>query len=169
LPLTDDDLLRIVQRTGDSPRDVVRWVDRDGIEMDDEPESFVELGQGKRVMTLRHRAGKCRYLGDDNRCTIYAARPLGCRVFPFDPTFDKSGKLKRLKIVKATEECPYELDGQNDPDALRTLHDRYEAMHDTFKEKIAEWNKAQRRRKRSGKRAQSARAFFRFIGFSPEA
>jgi hypothetical protein len=40
LPLTDQDVVRITQRTGDDPRDFVRWVDRDGIDMDDEPEAF---------------------------------------------------------------------------------------------------------------------------------
>jgi len=52
---------------------------------------------------LRHERGGCRYLGEDNRCTIYSSRPLGCRVYPFDPDFSRAGKLVRLKIVKATE------------------------------------------------------------------
>ena len=68
--------------------------------MDDEPEAFASLRQGKRVMVLRHENGGCRYLGDDNRCTIYTSRPLGCRVYPFDPEFTSKGKLRRLKIVE---------------------------------------------------------------------
>ena len=84
-PLTDSDIKRITRHTGEPTRDLVRWVDRNGIDMDDEPEAFVMLRQGKRVMVLRHEGGGCRYLGSDDHCTIYGQRPLGCRVFPFDP------------------------------------------------------------------------------------
>ena len=52
LPLTDADVKRISAHTGDEPSEFVKWVDRHGIEMDDEPEGFVKLRQGKRVMVL---------------------------------------------------------------------------------------------------------------------
>jgi Fe-S-cluster containining protein len=163
LPLTDGDVRRIAARTGDQPSEFIVWVDRHGIDMDDEPEAFAMLRQGKRVMVLRHQRGGCRYLGEDNRCTIYESRPLGCRVYPFDPTFKEDGKLRRLKIIKATE-CPHELDGENDVKELRSLDDQYQAAHRDFNEKIAEWNRQQTRRKRSGKAAQTARAFLEFLG-----
>lgn len=163
LPLTDEDVRRIVRHTGDAPADIVRWVDKDGIDMDDEPDAFVMLRQGKRVMVLRHQKGACRYLGNDDRCTIYSGRPLGCRLFPFDAEFGPRGGLRRLKLVQATE-CPYELDGHNEPDAIRALQDRYEAAHEAFNAKIAEWNGLQRRRRRSGKAARTAREFLEFVG-----
>jgi Fe-S-cluster containining protein len=165
LPLTDGDVRRIAARTGDAPSDFVVWIDRDGIDMDDEPEAFIKLRQGKRVMVLRHERGGCRYLGKDNRCSIYESRPLGCRIYPFDPGFKKDGKLKHLKIVKATE-CPYELDGKNDVDDLRELDTQYQAAHKAFNEKIAEWNRVQARRKRGGKAAQTSREFFEFLGLA---
>lgn len=168
MPLTDDDVSRIVKRTGDPVTEIVRWVDRDGIDMDDEPEAFVRLRQGKRVMVLRHERGKCRYLGDDDRCTIYTSRPLGCRIFPFDATFDKKGELRRLKIVQATEECPYELDGKNDPTAIFELQNAYEAAHRRFNEKIADWNRLQRRRLRAGKAAETARRFLQYVGLATQ-
>ena len=82
---------------------------------------------------------------------------------PFDPTYDKSGKLRRLTIVQATE-CPYELDGENDPERLRILYDRYDDAHERFNDKIAEWNGIQERRRRAGKAAQTAREFLEFVG-----
>jgi Fe-S-cluster containining protein len=163
LPLTDGDVRRITRRTGDSAADIVTWVDRDGIDMDDEPEAFVMLRQGKRVMVLRHERGGCRYLGEDARCTIYTSRPLGCRIYPFDPDFSSKGKLVRLKIVEATP-CPYELDGENDPVALRELDDRYQQAHWDYNDKVAEWNRAQTVRKRAGGAAQTAREFLSFLG-----
>ena len=166
LPLTDADARRISEHTGDKVEDIVRWVDRHGIDMDDEPEGFVMLRQGKRVPVLRHTRGACHYLGEDNRCTIYKARPLGCRIFPFDPTFGKKdGKLRHLKLIQATE-CKYDLEGKNDVDDMRDLHERYEAATQAFQERIVEWNRAQSARKRKGQAAQTARQFLEFLGLS---
>lgn len=163
LPLTDADILRIQARTGDSAADIVRWVDRQGIDMDDEPEAFAMLRQGKRVMVLRHENGGCRYLGDDNRCTIYSSRPLGCRVYPFDPEFTAKGKLKRLTIIKATP-CPFEMDGDTDPEELRKLDERYQNAHSEYNDKVAEWNREQTKRARAGRARQTAREFLTFLG-----
>lgn len=162
LPLTDEDVRRIARRTGDDPRDFVRWIDKNGIDMDDEPEAFVILRQGRRVMVLRHERGGCRYLGDKG-CTIYSSRPTGCRIFPFDPSFDKRGKLRRLKLIDATD-CRYELDGDNDVASIKTLHERHESATKAYQDKVAEWNRIQKRRKRAGKAAQTAGEFLKYLG-----
>jgi uncharacterized protein len=166
LPLTDADAKRIVARTGEPPETFLRWVDRHGIEMGDEPEGFVSLRQGKRVMVLRHGRNGCHFLGSDNRCTIYSSRPLGCRIFPFDPTFNKKdGKLRHLTLIQATD-CKYELDGKNDVDEMRALHQRYEEATEAYQDKIAQFNKQQAARKRSGKRPGTARKFLEFLGLT---
>lgn len=163
LPLTDQDVVRIEQRTGVEAKAFVRWVDRNAIEMDDEPEAFVRLRQGKRVMVMRQGRGGCHFLGKDDRCTIYGSRPLGCRIFPFDPTYNDQGKLRRLKLIQATD-CLYELDGNNDWNAVRELHERHDGATTRYHERIAEWNRAQASRVRQGKRAQTARDFLTFLG-----
>jgi Fe-S-cluster containining protein len=163
LPLTDGDIKRVVRHTGEASHELVRWVDRNGIDMDDEPEAFVTLPQGKRVMVLRHAGGGCRYLGSDDRCTIYNHRPLGCRIFPFDPSYADGGKLRRLKLIQATD-CLYELDGDNDQDKVRVLHGKHIAATDAYQAKVATWNQRQADRKRSGKPTESASAFFDFLG-----
>jgi Fe-S-cluster containining protein len=165
LPLTDSDVRRIVARTGDSAASLVRWVDKHGIDMDDEPEAFVTLRQGKRVMVLRHEGGGCRYLGDDNRCTIYTSRPLGCRVFPFDPVFTRRGELRHLRLIQATD-CPYELDGHTELEGLRTLQEQYETATRTYHAKVATWNSEQKQRLRHGKPAHTAREYLHYLGFS---
>jgi len=165
LPLTDGDIRRISEFTGDEAEVFVRFVDRHGIDMDDEPEGFVMLRQGKRVPVLRHTRGRCHYLGDDDRCTIYEGRPLGCRIFPFDPTFKKDGKLRHLKLIQATD-CKYELDGKNSVPEMYDLHQRYEAATQSYQERIAEWNSQQKARKRKGGAAQTARQFLEFLGLS---
>jgi Fe-S-cluster containining protein len=164
LPLTDFDVKRIAARTGDAPKDFVTWVDRQGIDMDDEPEGFVILKQGKRVMTLRHERGGCRYLDEEDRCSIYTSRPVGCRIFPFDPTFGKKdGKLRRLTLIQAAD-CKYELDGKNSVPEIKKLSEQHEETTHAYQDRIAEWNSVQTKRKRSGKSAQTAREFFAFLG-----
>jgi Fe-S-cluster containining protein len=163
LPLTDADIKRIVRHTGEPTQDLVRWVDRNGIDMDDEPEAFVVLRQGRRVMVLKHEGGGCRYLGTDDRCTIYGARPLGCRIFPFNPTFTETRQLRRLQLIQATD-CKYELDGDNDLEKIRVLHGKHESATRAYQAKVATWNTLQAARKRRGRKAQTAADFFEFLG-----
>lgn len=165
LPLNDVDLSRLAAHTGDSPLSIVKWVTRHEIAMEDEPEAFVRLKQGKRVMVLGHRRGACRYLGKDNRCTVYTARPSGCRVFPFDSTFTRDGRLKRLQLIQATE-CLYQLDGENDVDQIRSQRESHDAEQHRYYDRVAEWNRLQERAKRRGARVGSARDFLDFLGVS---
>ncbi|HEY1532553.1 MAG TPA: YkgJ family cysteine cluster protein [Polyangiaceae bacterium] len=167
LPLTESDIKRIVKHTGEPSHELVRWVDKNGIDMDDEPEAFVMLRQGKRVMVLKHEGGGCRYLGSDDRCTIYSHRPLGCRIFPFDPSFHDTGKdagkLRRLKLIDATD-CKYELDGENDLGKIQALHGKHQSATKSYQDKVATWNARQAERKRSGRKLQTAADFFEYLG-----
>jgi Fe-S-cluster containining protein len=165
LPLTDHDVRRFLETTGDRTEDLVRWASSREIALE-EPEWYVLLRQGKRVMVLRHQRGGCRYLGRDRRCTAYQHRPLGCRVFPFDPTFGARGELRRLVLIRATD-CPRVLDGMNDLASLRELYRRYEHATEQYLERVAEWNRQQRRRRRAGRAAQTGREFLEYLGLLP--
>jgi hypothetical protein len=49
---------------------------------------------GARVVSERvlpYRDGRCQFLGDDDRCTIYEDRPLNCRRFECAPGFHLLG------------------------------------------------------------------------------
>lgn len=164
LPVTDADLLRIVEHTGLAASELVKWIDRHGIDLPGEPESFVTLRHGRRVMVLRHVHGHCRFLGADDRCTIYEARPLGCRIFPFDPDFNREGELVRLRMIDATE-CPYERDGKNSKTKIRALYYKSEAERSQYEAKVAEWNREQRARIRKGQAAATAAEYLAFLGF----
>jgi Fe-S-cluster containining protein len=163
LPLTDADLRRILRGTGERARDVVRFVISRVIDMDDEPQAFVRLRQGKRVMVLAQAGRSCRFLDSDNRCTIYAFRPVGCRVFPFDAQFSRSGALRRLELIQATD-CHYELDGTNRVQTLRETRRLHDANKAAYHERVAEWNRRQAARLRTRLRAQSALEYLEFLG-----
>ena len=40
---------------------------------------------------LAYRDGRCQFLGEDDRCTIYADRPAACRAFQCINAFDPRG------------------------------------------------------------------------------
>ena len=40
---------------------------------------------------LPYREGRCQFLGDDDRCTIYEDRPRACRAFECAPKFNARG------------------------------------------------------------------------------
>jgi Fe-S-cluster containining protein len=115
-------------------------------------------------MVLRHRRGGCQFLGKDNRCNIYDSRPLGCRIFPFDPEFNRNRKLVRLRLIEATE-CLYEKDGSNGVPALYNLHKRTEAELGQYQSKVMEWNREQSRRIRSGRAAKTTTEYLEYLGF----
>lgn len=53
--------------------------------------------QGRRMPATR-ADGKCPFLGEGARCTVYAARPLGCRTFYCDRA-SGWGKFPRREIA----------------------------------------------------------------------
>ncbi len=162
LPLTDDDLRRLVAGTEAAWPDLVQWVSTSGIDLDDR-RWFVSLRQGPRAMVLRHRRGRCVYLDRNDRCTAYASRPIGCRVYPLDPEFSARGTLRRLRLIEATN-CPSSMAGNNDIGALLELHRQYDAENETYLERVARWNRQQRARRRRSLKPETARRFLEFLG-----
>ena len=165
LPVTDSDLRRLIRHTGVRAERLVRWCSTQEIDLADEPENFVKLPKGRRVMTLKHQRGGCIFLGSDARCTVYEARPLGCRVFPFDTKFGRDGKLRRLELIQATE-CPYELDGRQSVKGLREQQIAFQDEVLLYHAKIAAFNQVQSTRSRDKRPLLSANAFFDFLGLA---
>jgi Fe-S-cluster containining protein len=54
----------------------------------------VQVDGGACVTTERvlpYRGGRCQFLGDDDRCTIYDDRPINCRRFECAPGYHARG------------------------------------------------------------------------------
>jgi Fe-S-cluster containining protein len=165
LPITDHDLRRLIRYTGIKAERLVHWCSTAEIDLADEPENFVALSTGRRVMTLKHQRGGCVFLGADERCTVYTARPWGCHVFPFDTQFTKDGKLRRLELIPATD-CPYELSGRQSVTAMRKQQQAFQDDVAQYHAKIAAFNQIQKQRKRQRRAPLSAKGFFEFLGLS---
>lgn len=157
--VTAADVARLAQATGQSAGELVEWLAPGAVDMTGEPSSFVELAEGRRLMVLAQRAGACRLLSTDNRCSVYEARPLDCRAFPFD--FEGSATQRRLRLLPL-EGCDYAEDGQQDAPALRQLDEqRWLALRD-YQARVADWNRLARQRRRLGHRVGSGAAFLQF-------
>ena len=166
VPLTQADLRRLVDATGLSAAAFVDWLPSEAVDLTGEPGSLVVLDRAERrvLMALAHRDGACRALGPDDRCTVYAARPASCRLYPFAPSFGRRGGLRRLRLLSGTE-CDSKRDGLNDPHALREADDRRWAEHRSTLAMILVWNRGQRRRAMLGHHLPGATEFLAFLGF----
>lgn len=166
VPLTRADLHRLVEATGKAAAEFVEWLPTAAVDLTGEPGSLVVLDHvGRRVlMTLAHRDGACVWLGGDERCSVYGARPASCRLYPFNASFGRRGGLRRLRLLSGTR-CDYARDGNNDPHALREADRERWGEHRDFLAQIEAWNRVQRRRGLLGHRLRSAPEFLAFLGF----
>lgn len=66
-------------------------------------EDFADEAVGKAPygLEMKKQDGKCVFLKKDNKCTIYAFRPLICMFYPFELKFDKNSH-----VFDFTLECP---------------------------------------------------------------
>jgi len=169
VPLTHADLRRLVDATGRPPSQIVAWLPTREVDLIGEPGSLVLLDHeaGHALMTLAQQDGACIFLGSDERCVAYSARPGNCRLYPFTASFGPRGGLRRLRLLGGTD-CDYARDGHNDAHALRAADQLRWAEHRSYLAQVSRWNRLQRHRSLLGRRLQSAREFLAFLGF-PEA
>jgi Fe-S-cluster containining protein len=136
---TDADVRRLVEGTGSAVRDIVRFATRDEVEFDKRHPYWVRFGREKRVMVLRRRGRSCGFLDADDRCRVYAHRPLVCREHPFETSLSTTGGLWGFRLARVPD-CRHEWDGdvsRRDVLSLARLHDR---ESDAYATKVRDWN-----------------------------
>jgi Fe-S-cluster containining protein len=169
VPLTHADLRRLVDATGRAASQIVAWLPTREVDLTGEPGSLVLLDRegGHALMALAQHEGACVFLGSDERCGAYAARPGNCRLYPFAASFGRRGGIRRLRLLAGTA-CDYARDGHNDVHALRAADQLRWAEHRSYLEQISRWNRLQKHRSLLGRRLRSAQEFLAFLGF-PES
>jgi Fe-S-cluster containining protein len=156
------DVQRLVEATGRAQVELIEWLAPDAVDMSGEPQSFVELSSGRRLMVLRQQSGACALLETDDSCSAYAARPRDCQAYPFDIERlpDASGK-RRLALLPL-DDCLYADDGSNERATLESTDDaRYRELI-RYQELVARWNRQAFHRRRLGKPVGTASAFLSF-------
>lgn len=158
VPVTHFDLARLVQATGLEPSAVVEWLAPEEIDMTGEPETFVRLRAGRRLMVLRHRDGGCVFL-DRDRCVAHAVRPLPCALYPFvleEPP-------ERPLVVSRLEAAGCEWAPSPEPGPLvevsRALRDELRA----YAALVVTWNRRQRLRAHLARCAEGEAQFFALL------
>ncbi|HXK17713.1 MAG TPA: YkgJ family cysteine cluster protein [Polyangiaceae bacterium] len=168
--VTSFDVARLAAATSSSPHELVAWLAPDAVDMTGEPESFVELAEGRRLLVLAQRGGACQLLGADNLCGAYAARPRDCRAFPFDFVAQTRDPERRQLTLLPLSDCDYARDGQNQV-ALLEAEDRARwAELARYQALVARWNRQAWHRRRLHKRVHGAQQFLDFaLAASPLA
>jgi Fe-S-cluster containining protein len=162
--ITALDVRRLANASGRRAQELVAWLSPDAVDMSGEPESFVELSEGRRLMVLRQDDGACSLLGPDERCRVYAARPRDCRAFPFDfepAVAEPAAGARRLQLLPLAG-CDYADDGVNDPARLETEDAaRWQELRG-YQQLVARWNRRAFHRRRLHKSVGTATAFLEF-------
>jgi Fe-S-cluster containining protein len=153
------DVARLVRATARPARELVAWLAPDAVDMTGEPQSFVDLSEGRRLMVLAQRSDGCLLLGANDGCTAYAARPRDCRAFPFD--FERSAGGHRLKLLPLAG-CDSAADGNNDLPSLEAEDAHRWRELEEYQRLVAHWNRRVFHRRRLGKPAGTADAFLDF-------
>ncbi len=162
--VTDRDLERLMRFTLKGAEALIEWLAPDAVDMTGEPESFVELPEGRRLMALKQRAGACVFLAEDGRCSVHAARPADCRQYPFDVI--EGEPSREIRLLPLADWCAREMDGANArAEVLSDDRARWEELS-AYQQRLATWNRIARHRRRLGHRARSAREFLEFLGLA---
>ncbi len=150
MAVTHHDVSRLVTALGRPATELVDWLPPDAVDMSDEPGSFVELSEGRRLMVLRQAQGACQLLDSAQRCSAYRARPLDCALFPFDLERDARGAPQRLSLL-ALEGCSTERGEPLQLDEVAALDARRWAELVEYKALVARWNRQAGHRSRFGR------------------
>jgi Fe-S-cluster containining protein len=154
---------RLAVATGREQHELVEWLAPDVVDMSGEPQSFVDLSAGRRLMVLAQRGGACSLLGTDNRCSAYAARPRDCQAYPFDIARMSDASGKRHLALLPLDGCDYADDGAQDRDALEATDDARFRELERYQAQVARWNRLAWHRRRLGKPIGTATAFLEFM------
>jgi Fe-S-cluster containining protein len=166
--VTSADVARLVAATGRPAADLVSFLAPDAVDMSGEPDSFIELREGRRLMVLRRENGACHLLDAEQRCSVYDARPRDCAAFPFEvephpsnPSTDEP-QVRRLELLQPGR-CEAAFDADNDVRAIAATDSRRNAELRAYRSEVAEFNRQVARRRRFGHRIPDAQAFVEFL------
>ncbi|MGE5784843.1 MAG: YkgJ family cysteine cluster protein [Myxococcales bacterium] len=163
VPLTHRDLKRLATSTGHPSSHFVEWLAPDEVDMSGEPETFVEVDLGRRLMVLRHERGACLSLTNEGWCGTYEARPAPCAAYPyaFDEPRPLTSGVRRL-FVLGDAPCAHAMPGRDDESA-RAAVQCVEVELNEYVRLVSEWNRQQLRRRFAGHRPRSAAEFLAYL------
>lgn len=159
--ITPEDVHRIAEGTGKSPREFIRFFYDTFLTITKRDTFALRFGKQRAVMGLKWKSGHCMFLGEDNMCTIYDHRPVTCRQHPFNVTLSATGAVERLSLSRIVT-CLYEMDGNVSKRHLSNLLNWNDRQTVAYEKTVKAWNK-------TDPKEPTRNAFLRFIGVLPSS
>ena len=154
--ITPEDVHRIADGTGKSPREFIRFFYDKFLTIAKRDAFALRLGKRRAVMGLKWKSGHCMFLDKDNMCTIYDHRPVTCRQHPFNVTLSSTGAVERVSLSRIVE-CKYELDGKVSKRHLNMLLNWNDKQTVAYEKTVKAWNN-------TDPKGHTRNAFLKFIG-----
>ena len=159
--VTDSDVKRLVKHTGISADRLVRLYGHNKDENDIEGD-WIKLTYGKRAIVLnKKRNGDCMFLGKENGCIAYKARPMTCRIFPVCVVYDEEHDIVNLEksevITDKTITCKCSPGRGQTYENIMSTAKRARVEHAAFIRKVDQWNNLDTKGNRND--------FLKFLGF----
>ena len=159
--ITDTDLKRLVKQTGIPADRLVRLYDHNKYDKDIEGD-WINLSYGNKAIVLnKKRNGDCIFLGKDNGCIAYKARPMTCRIFPVCVVYNDNNDIVNLEksevITDKTILCKCSPGKGRTYNNFMSTAKQARVEHAALIKKIDHWNNL-------GKRGNK-KDFLRFLGF----
>jgi Fe-S-cluster containining protein len=162
VPLTGADLQRLVATTERAPAELVQWLAPDEVDMTGEPETFVRLPAGRRLMVLAWSGDGCALL-DGELCGVHPSRPMSCRAYPFHAVLGRRNGIRRLQLLD-TSACRHTW---GTPTAQRDVANVALAQRrelEAYTRYVQAFNRVQQSLARLGKRLLGVDAFYSRLG-----
>ena len=112
---TPQDVIRIVKATGVAPEKFLEFLTPDQIsEVPKSDPTWLRCGKKRYIMALRRKKKGCFFVDRQTRlCTVYDARPILCRLYPFKLHEKRDGSFKSFTLHPDGDvECPRYRDGE---------------------------------------------------------
>ncbi len=164
VPLTEADLRRLVVASGLSADKIVEWCAPEEIDMEGEPETFVHVREGRRIMVLAHVDGACCLL-QERSCLVYTHRPAACAAFPFFIESDGAavGRLPGPCGLGSSLSPERSEQSHSAPRDLRAASATLAHELETHAWRVQAWNRRQRRRLRLHRSPESRHRFLEYV------
>lgn len=139
------DVRRIQKMTGDDPFDFIEFLKPDEIqEVDMEDPTWLDVDGVKYIMSLKRDSKLgCHFLNKETKyCTIYEARPLLCRLYPFELVTDENEKYVEFRLHEDVG-CPKNTDGVYQTGPIYDLAIQDELNQEDYAEMVEIFNAKQ--------------------------
>lgn len=146
---TPRDVRRIVEETGANPYAFLEFVGPDEIsEVAGDDPTWLEVNGRRYLMALRRDSRGCYFLnGKTGFCSIYEARPLLCRLYPFQVQEAGDGEFLGFTLHDDVG-CPRHRDGRVPVEPLRAIYTEDNRHQKAYATLVRAFNRNQYRAKK---------------------